>query len=214
MKTTFLSVFFIIGFISFANDNIEIKIKDYQYSKNLLSFQIKINNHTDKYIIIPEYISYDYKLVENELIITYFYNYIDGLEGGILFDVFDSFPEYIIEPDEEFYYSVFLKNEYIAIMNFALFDDDTKNDIRNKYNAYSPIEDVNGRIFYRSFNKIIGEIINVQINFEIIEGIDIDYLKTWKSSQYKGDWREINIDYKLNEPIIIVENYSYKIIRD
>jgi hypothetical protein len=180
----------------FANEDIDITINDYQFSSNLISIQLKIINNTDHNIIIPGHVSQKQELIDNKLIITYYYD-LPTLPD--VYGLLEYSTSYIVGIGETIYYSIFLINENISVLKFAVIDDNIIDGIIN----YSPIIDVNGRLIYKSFNKILGTIKNIQINMGIIKGVENMDNNIYQISIDRTELEMITLDYNLKEPMII-----------
>ena len=191
----------------FASENIEVKLVNYQYSKNLISFQLEITNNSDEYMIIPDYYSCKWELIDTKLIITYYYDFAElfGIVDICLLDT--GSPKYVIESNGTIYYSVYLINEYVKVFKYGVYDE----EMFNTYKPYSPIEDIDGGLYYQSFNKILGTIKSVEINIAVVEkvgGYQLDLSRYFLSKQ-QNIFTKISTNFNLEEQIVIeYKNYS------
>jgi hypothetical protein len=196
----FIVMLFIVNNI-FANEDVDIIINDYQFSSNLISIQLKIINNTDHNIIIPGHVSQKQELVDNTLIITYFYDWPKLPEEA--FGLLEFSPSYFIGIGETIYYSIFLVNENVSVLRFAIADDDMYDYFNNFLNKNEPIINTNERAFYKSFNKILGTVKNIKINMGIIKGVGNIDNYIYQLSRNRTELEIITMEHNFEEPVII-----------
>ena len=205
-KVIILIIFFSVKFNLFAEmDTIKISVENYHYSQNLLVFQLKIENFTNNYAIIRGYTSTKYELMESKLILSYYYSY-PGLEELAFVGLLENTPSFIIKPNEISYFSTYVVNETIKVINPIIVTFEEYMGMINDPNTYLHMENDEKYLTYNSFEKIRGIINSVEINFEIITNIDENDINDFSYSMYKkyeSNIIQFKVNYELNEPIII-----------
>ena len=195
-------IFMNISFV-YGNNEFDIFVNNLQVNSNLLSIQLKIINNSNCVLIVPGFVSQKYELINEELIITYFYDW-PRLEFLDAFGLLEFSTSYIVNENEEIFYSVFLVNEKFNVLRINLLDEEVEKD-------FEPYPMMNDNITNKTFDKIIGNIKKVIINIGIIKSTNDRIINNiYRFSRNRDEFQMIRIEYDL-ENIIMIEYNSIEL---